>query len=152
MSSTATVTIRRVTPEAPLWNELADYAEHCSWVAGPHLAEMLRRNRFTDWEAVFAALMNGEIIGYCTFLKTDYYPDNRYWPWISSMFVGEDHRGKGVCGMLIGTAIEYARSCGFKRVYIPSDMVGFYERYGFQKIDELTNYGGDVDSVFARDT
>ena len=29
-------------------------------------------------------------------------------------------------------------------------MLGFYERYGFVKIDELTNYGGDVDSIFAR--
>lgn len=151
MRSTAAITVLRVTPDTPLWNALTDYAEHCSWLAGPHVAGMLRDNRFTDWEAVFAAMQEGKIIGYCTFLKTDYYPENRYWPWISSMFVGEDYRGQGVCGMLIGAAVEYARSCSFKTVYIPSDMVGFYERYGFRKIDELINYGGDADNVFARD-
>lgn len=143
--------IHRLTPDSPLWNPLADYAESCSWVAGPHLAGMLRENRFTGWEAVFAAMQDDEIIGYCTFLQTDYYPENRYWPWISSIFVDEKCRGQGVCGMLIEAAIDYARSCGFKTVYIPSDMTGFYERYGFRKIDELTNYGGDVDNVFARD-
>ncbi len=145
------VTVQRVTSDSPLWEALADYAQHCSWVAGPHVAGMLRENRFTDWEAIFAAMKDGQIIGYCTFLKTDYYPENRYWPWISSMFVGEGHRGQGICGRLIDAAIDYARAYGFRRVYIPSDMVGFYERYGFVRIDELTNYGGDTDHIFARD-
>lgn len=145
------IEVRRVTPDMPLWAELADYAQHCSWLAGPHVAGLLRENRFTGWEAVFAAVQDGQIIGYCTFLQTDYYPENRYWPWISSMFVGEAHRGQGVCGRLIGAATEYARSCRFKTVYIPSDMVGFYEQYGFSKIDELTSYSGDVDNVFAKD-
>ncbi len=39
----------------------------------------------------------------------------------------------------------------FKKVYIPSDMTGFYEKCGFMKIDELVNYGGDVDSVYMRE-
>ena len=47
--------------------------------------------------------------------------------------------------------MEYARSQGFRRVYLPTEIVGLYERYGFQKIDELENYGGDVDNIFARD-
>lgn len=145
------VTVCRITPDIPLWDHLTDYAEHCSWPAGAHLAGMLRDNRFAGWEAVFAAVQDENIIGYCTFLKTDYYPENRYWPWISSIFVGEEHRGQGVCGLLIRAAIGYARSCGFQKVYIPSDMTGFYERYGFDKIDELTNYGGDVDNIFAKD-
>ena len=65
--------------------------------------------------------------------------------------MGEAHRSQGVCGLLIEAAIRYAREQGFNRVYIPSDMLGFYERYGFARIDELTNYGGDVDHIFTRD-
>lgn len=146
------VTVTRIMPDNPdLRHALADYAQNCSWVAGPHIAGMLRENRFTGWETAFAAIRNGRIIGYCTFLRTDYYPENRYWPWISSIFVDEEHRGRGVCGMLIGAAIRHAQQCGFRRVYIPSDMTGFYERYGFERIDELRNYGGDIDHIFARD-
>ncbi len=134
----------------PLQTRLADFAEHCSWLAGPHVAAMLRENRFSGWETAFAAVRDDEIIGYCTFLQTDYYPDNRYWPWISSIFVDEAHRGQGVCGLLIDAAVDYAKALGFHTVYIPSDMLGCYERYGFEKIGELANYGGDVDNVFAR--
>ena len=37
-----------------------------------------------------------------------------------------------------------------KKVYIPSDMIGFYEKCGFVKNDELVNYGGDTDSIFVK--
>jgi len=128
-----------------------EYAENCTWIAGKHLAMLMRENQFSEWESVFAAMENEQIIGYCTFLKTDYYPENRYSPWISSIFVENTHRGRRISQQMIETVIAYARSLGFSKVYIPSDMVGMYEKYGFSKVDELVNYGGDVDSIYARD-
>ena len=140
----------RVIPGDRLWGELCEFAENCSWIAGKHLAGMMRENRFTDWEAVFAAVDGEEIAGYCTFLKEDYYPENRYWPWISSIFVDEQYRGRRISGLMIEKAIEYAKEQGFDKVYIPSDMTGFYEKYGFELIDRLVNYGGDEDNVFMK--
>lgn len=143
--------ILRLTPDHPLWPALAEYADGCGWEAGPHLAGMLRENRFNSWEAVFAAVASESIIGFCTLLETDYYPENRYSPWISSVFVDKAFRGQRICGQLIAQAADYARDCGFTTVHIPSDMTGFYERYGFRKIDTLVNYAGDTDNVFARE-
>ena len=140
----------RLLPESPIWNKTIDFAENCSWVAGKHFAQLLRGNRFTDWEAAFAAIKDGEVIGYCSFLKEDYYPENRYSPWISSLFVDEVFRGRGIAGKLIKAAEEYAKANGFITVYIPSDMSGFYEKYGYEKIDTLINYGGDTDDIFSR--
>lgn len=145
------VEVVRVLPETGLWGRLAAYAEGCPWIAGPHLADMLRGGRFSDWEAAFAALDDGEIVGFCTFLREDYYPDQRYWPWISSIFVDERVRGRRISGLLIEKAEAYARACGFARVYIPSDIQGLYEKYGYAKVDELVNYGGDVDSVYMKE-
>lgn len=142
--------ILKVEHGSTLWTELADYAESCSWIAGKHLAELLRNDCFTAWEAPFVVLSDGAIIGFCTFLQTDYYPENRYSPWISSIFVEEAHRGKRISQRMIEAVIEYARTQGFSTVYIPSDMTGFYEKYGFVKIDELQNYGGDTDNIFAK--
>ena len=144
------IEVVRLSQNESLWNAAAEFAEGCSWIAGKHFAEMLRGNRFAGWEAAFAAVENGKIIGYCTFLKTDYYPENRYWPWISSIFVDESARGRRVSHRMIEKAIEYARSCGFATVYIPSDMEEFYEKCGFEPIDTLINYGGDEDSIFMK--
>ena len=110
----------RVRREDALWEQLIQFAENCSWVAGRHLAGMMR--------------------------------ENRYWPWISSVFVDERYRGRRISHLLIGEAIRYAEKCGFEKVYIPSDMTGFYEKCGFRKIDELVNYAGDADSIFMRET
>ena len=141
----------RLQPSDSLWNQTADFAENCSWIAGGHFADMLRDNRFSDWEAAFAAVEDNRIVGFCTFLKTDYYPENRYWPWISSIFVDESARGRRISHCMIDKAIEYAQSRGFAQVYIPSDMEGFYEKCGFWSIDRLMNYGGDEDVIFMKE-
>ncbi len=144
--------VSRVKPDTDLWDRLIAYSHNCSWEgAGKHLAEMMRERLFSDWETVFAAVEDEEIIGFCTFLKTDYYPENRYSPWISSIFVDERHRGHHVSHEMIEAAVQYAREIGFKTVYIPSDMIGFYEKCGFTKIDELKNYAGEFDSIYSRE-
>ena len=142
--------IEKVDRGSAYFEKLIAYASKCSWLAGPHLADMLKNDVFTDWESAFAAIENEQIVGFCTFMKTDYYPDNKYCPWISSVFVGEEYRGRRISQRMIEEVIEHAKMCRFSAVYIPSDMVGFYEKYGFEKIDELRNYGGDIDSIFVK--
>ena len=142
--------VRRVEKGDGLWEALIGYAKRCSWEAGAHLASMMERNAFEDWESVFAAVESGDIAGFCTFLKADYYPENRYSPWISSVFVGERHRGRRLSGQMIEYAVRSARERGFSKVYIPSDRLGFYERYGFVRIDELQNYAGEIDYIFEK--
>ena len=129
---------------------MIEYSLNCSWIAGKHIADVLEKNTFQEWESVFVAVMNEKIVGYCTLLETDYYPENRYFPWISSIFVEEVFRGRRISELLINEATEYAKCTGFQTVYIPSDIVGLYEKYGFEKIDVLTNYGGDIDNIFAK--
>ncbi|MDE7283143.1 MAG: GNAT family N-acetyltransferase [Lachnospiraceae bacterium] len=142
--------VNRIEYKDLKWNELIEYAENCSWIAGKHLASMMRDNTFDGWESVFAATAEDEIIGFCTFLKTDYYPENRYSPWVSSIFVDEKYRGKRISERMINKVIEYAKEQNFSKVYIPSDMIGMYEKYGFQKIDELQNYDGDIDNILQK--
>lgn len=143
--------ISRIEKNSEKWNELISYAQSCSWIVGRHLADMMKRNAFTEWESVFAAVSEDKVIGFCTFLKTDYYPENRYSPWISSIFVDESYRGNRISEKMIETVISYAKEQGFSKVFIPSDMIGFYEKYGFIKIDEMQNFSGDIDNIFVKE-
>lgn len=145
------INISRIEKSGEKWDALINYSKTCPWIAGKHLAGLMEKNSFTEWESVFAAEVENKIIGFCTFMKTDYYPENRYSPWISSIFVDEAYRGCQISGKMIETVILYAKEQGFSKVFIPSDMIGFYEKYGFEKIDELQNYGGDIDNIFAKE-
>lgn len=133
------------------WYKAIDFAENSSWIVGKHLAKLIKKNEFSEWESVFIAMDDNIIYGYCTFLKEDYYPNNKYSPWISSIFVNENARGGKISHKMIETVICYAKELGFSKVYIPSDMVGFYEKCGFKPIDILKNYGGEMDTIFMKE-
>lgn len=134
-----------------LYEKTIDYAKDSSWEAGPHLAKAMENNDFKDWESIFVATEDDAILGFCTIAKEDYYPENRYSPWISNVFVDEKARGKRISQKLIDAAAMYAKEIGFTKIYIPSGIDGLYEKYGFKPIDELKNYGGDIDTIFMRE-
>ena len=133
---TDAIAIHSLAAGDALWESLAAYAEHCSWSAGGNLAKQMRAHGFHDWERVFAATQGTEIAGYCTLSARDCLPDVPYTPYISFVFVGEAHRGHRLSEALIRHALQYARELGFDRVYLVSDHVNLYEKYGFVKIDE----------------
>jgi len=134
-----------------LWDEAKRYAEKCGWVGGPWLAELMSEG-FSDWERLFVAVDNGSIAGYCSLQKEDAYPNLPYTPYVRFVFVAEPYRGARLSERLCLAAIEYAKSLGFDEVYLTSDHVGLYEKYGFIKIGEEPNEDGSPESVFMRPT
>ena len=118
------------------WESLAEYAYDCSWSAGRSLAIQMRANGFHAWERVFVVLDNSKIAGFCTFAKTDCIPDVPYTPYIGFLFIDEDYRGHRLSERLISFVLAYAKGLNFDKVYLVSDHVNLYEKYGFVKIDE----------------
>jgi N-acetylglutamate synthase-like GNAT family acetyltransferase len=51
---------------------------------------------------------------------------------------------------MIETVIHYARTLEFWKVYIVSDHINLYEKYGFTKIDEKTDCRGNKESIYFR--
>ncbi len=128
--------IKPLVFEDDIWESVAQYAYDCSWSAGKNMARQMIANNFSDWERVFAALDGNNIAGYCTLAKTDCIPDVPYTPYIGFMFVGEQYRGNRLSEKLINFSLEYANKSGFDKVYLVSDHINLYEKYGFVKIDE----------------
>lgn len=119
-------------------DKLICFVENFSWEAvKEHMLGMLQTWVFTDWETPFAAIVNGQIVGMVSIMKTDYYPLPEIYPWISSIFVAEEYRGYRISEKLISFANEYAKEIGFNRTYIPSEHVGLYEKYGYNIFESL---------------
>ena len=111
---------------------------------------MISDRVFTDWETMFAAIVDGRIVGMASIMKTDYYPLPEIYPWISSVFVQEDMRGQRISGHLIEYANNYARKHGFDKTYIPSEHEGLYEKYGYTYVKDIVNYGNGIDHLFVK--
>lgn len=141
--------IRPITSEEPLWFLTMDYANQCSWSAGPILAQLMQERAFTDWERIFVATEGGDIAGYCTLAKEDCIPNVAYTPFIGFVFVDEDYRGQHLSGQLINCALRYAKSLGFVRVYLVSAEKGLYEKYGFVKLEDARDPLGREEQIFS---
>ena len=144
--------IRAVEKDTELARKLIRFVEDFSWEeVKAHTLQNLNNWVFTEWETMFVALVDGEIVGIASLGKTDYYPLPEIFPWVSTLFVSEAWRGQGICGRLIDHANAHARALGFDRTYIPTEFTGLYERYGYRYLRDIVNYGGDTDRLYCKD-
>lgn len=140
--------IKKLDAGSSEWDFVADYAESCSWRAGKALSEIMRGGGFTDWERVIAAFDGNRIAGYCTVSKTDCIPDVPYTPYISFVFVDENYRGNRLSQKMIMYAVDYLKNSGFEQVYLVSDHVNLYEKYGFEVIDRKMAPWGEEEKIY----
>lgn len=128
-----------------------EFADQCSWKAGPVLAVKMKENAFCDWERVFITCNNDRIVGFATLLAKDELPTCfEYSPFIGFLFVDESFRGHRLSQLMINAAVSYARNLGYNRVYILSGEIGLYEKYGFEKIGDFDTIYGSVDQLFTK--
>lgn len=144
--------IKKVDENTELADKLIRFVENFSWVdVKEHTLRILRNWEFSDWETMFVALVDNQIVGMASIMKTDYYPLPEFFPWISCVFVDERHRGHRISGKLIEAANEYAKSIGFDKTYIPSEHIGLYEKYGYHYLKDIVNYGNGTDRLYVKE-
>ena len=143
--------IRKVDKDTDLAQKLLSFVESCSWTeVKEHIAKMICAWEFEDWETMFAAMIDGKIVGMAAVMKTDYYPLPDIYPWVSCIFVSEEYRGRKISGELIAYANRYLEDNGFDRSYIPAEFFGLYEHYGYTYLKDIVNYGGGTDHLFVK--
>ena len=126
--------------------------EYLSWdEVKEQTVRVIKNWEFEEWETPFVAIINGQIVGMVTIMKSDYYPLPEVFPWISTLFVSEAFRGNRISGKLIDFANKYAKDIGFDRTYTQTEHIGLYEKYGYCYIQDILNYGGDTDRLYDKE-
>ena len=144
--------IQKVDKNTCLADMLLSFVENFSWLdVKEHTVRVIKNWEFKDWETPFVVIVNGQIVGMVTIMKTDYYPLPEVFPWISTLFVSEAFRGNRISEKLIDFANAYAKDIGFDKTYIPTGHVGLYEKYGYRYMKDIVNDGGDADRLYAKD-
>ena len=146
------IDLQKVDKGTPLANDLLNFVKNFSWLdVKEHTVRMLENWEFEEWETPFAAILNGQIIGMVTIMKSDYYPLPEIFPWISTLFVSENHRGNRISEKLIDFANQYAKNIGFEKTYIPTEYIGLYEKYGYRYVKDIVNYGNGIDRLYEKE-
>ena len=125
--------------------ELLAYLQKCPWRAGPALARYLQAGDvFAPGDGIYFLRKEGQPLGFCTLSHRDCIEDAALFPWIGFVFIDEAHRGHRYSGLLLQYALHRAAEQGHSNVYLATDHVGFYEKYGFRYLENrLDIYGED---------
>lgn len=62
-------------------------------------------------------------------------------PWLGSVIVFAEFRGKGYGKLLVKCAKEKARQFGYTELFLFTDLKGFYEKLGFLLYQKITVHG-----------
>ncbi len=79
----------------------------------------------------YLLLRDGEPIGCAGLVTNDFISRMDLYPWICALYVDENHRGHAYGARLLEKARADCAGFGFRNVYLSTEHVGFYEKYGF---------------------
>ena len=80
-----------------------------------------------------------ELIGFISLFKYDGDERKDLTPWYATMYVKKEYRGKGYSKLLNQAIIKEAKRLGYDKVYLKSDLINYYEKFGAKRIEQLKN-------------
>jgi len=80
----------------------------------------------------YLCLDGDKIIGGMGVIENDFHDRKDLSPNVCAVYTEEEYRSQGIAGKLLDMVVEDMRSKGISPIYLVSDHIGFYERYGWE--------------------
>lgn len=125
---------------------LVEYIKLCSYEWGSkndsddYISD--KKNKILTGDKVISVLGlidNDVLVGFISLFKYDGEERKDLTPWYATMYVKDEYRGKGYSKILNKAILEEATRLGFSKIYLKTDLINYYEKYGAKYIDKLSN-------------
>lgn len=77
---------------------------------------------------------SGKVIGGAGLITNDFISRMDLYPWMCALYIEKEYRGNGYGSILLDKAKLDAKLGGFSNLYLCTDHIGYYERYGFEYV------------------
>lgn len=132
---------------------LIEKIEKGDWRAAKFLAKLLRERSFqyaTGGGTVYL-LMDGEnVVSFVTLTRQDCVADETLYPWLGFFYTFPAYRGHRYGGQLLAYAAEEVKKRGCGQVYLATDHVGLYEKYGFSYLENRVDIYGEDSRIYVK--
>lgn len=87
--------------------------------------------------SVLGLVDDDTLIGFISLFKYDGDERRDLSPWYATMYVKSEFRGKGYSKLLNDAIINEARNLGYSKIYLKTDLVNYYEKFGAKYMEDL---------------
>ncbi len=96
----------------------------------------------------YLLMARSTVCGCAGLIPNDFISRMDLFPWLCALFVEERFRGHAYSSLLIEKAKADAVALGYRNLYLATDHVGYYERYGFSYIGTGYHPWGESSRIY----
>ena len=87
--------------------------------------------------SILGMLENDNLIGFISLFEYEDDEPKDLTPWYGTMYVKKEYRGKGYSKILNNEILKEAKKLGYDKVYLKSELINYYEKFGAIFIKDL---------------
>ncbi|HPS38258.1 MAG TPA: GNAT family N-acetyltransferase [Candidatus Cloacimonadota bacterium] len=96
----------------------------------------------------YLMLEDDVVIGCYALLINDLISRQDLYPWLACLFIEPSHRGKALGSKLLEHGLKEAARIGYKKVFLTTDHDGYYEKYGWTRMEDGYNLFGEKGRIY----
>ena len=124
------------------------------WRAGQFLYELLSENKFKNTvgekSTVLMLVNEDELISFCTYAEKDDIQTTMLTPWIGFVYTFPEYRGHRYVGKLFLEIEKLAKAENIHNIFISTNHIGLYEKYGYEFYQIMNDMEGEPTSVYRK--
>ena len=124
------------------------------WGAAGFLYELLSKGTFHDTvgdTSKVLLLTDGDsLVSFCTYAEKDDIQPTDLTPWMGFVYTFPEYRGHHYVELLMEEIERLARKDGVSEVYISTNHIGLYEKYGCEYKEEMKDMEGELSRVYVK--
>ena len=125
------------------------------WGGAIFLYELLTNNNFFNTLGASSKLLllvnDKELISYCTYAEKDDIPNTELTPWIGFVYTFPKHRGHRYLNYLFNEIEKLAKHDNIPYVYLSTNHIGLYEKYGFIYFKEMIDIHNEASRIYVKE-
>ncbi len=135
-------------------NHWLEEIKKSDWGAGTFLHKLISNGTF--FEAVgedskVLLLIDGdELLSFCTYAQKDDIQPTELTPWIGFVYTFPEYRGHRYIGLLFEEIERLAKEEHISEVYISTNHIGLYEKYGCEYRTQMNDMNGELSRVYVK--
>ncbi|MCL2671675.1 MAG: GNAT family N-acetyltransferase [Clostridiales bacterium] len=131
----------------------ADYF-HATWGVPRELYVESMQDSLKEGQSIprwFLLLRDDAIIGGFGLIENDFMVREDLCPWLCALHIEPAERGQALGGQLLTQGRREAAKLGYDTVYLNTDHIGYYEKYGWRYMGDFMHQEGIPARVYAAD-